>query len=49
MGGKKNKKMKLGLEKKIRSYITERENDYLSEFAYKNEDGLRRKQSEELT
>lgn len=44
MGDKYNKKMELGLEEKIKSYIAERENNYLSEFAYKNEDGLRRKQ-----
>lgn len=44
MGDKYNKKMKLELEEKIKSYITRREKDYLSEFAYKNEDGLRRKQ-----
>jgi len=41
---KYNKKMELGLEEKIKSYIAERENNYLSEFSYKNEDGLRRKQ-----
>ena len=44
MGDKYHKKMKFELEEKIKSYITRRENDYLSEFAYKNEDGLRRKQ-----
>ena len=44
MGDKYNKKMEVGLEEKIKYYITERENNYLSEFAYKNEDGLRRKQ-----
>ena len=36
--------MEPGLEEKIKSYIEERENDYLSEFSYKNKDGLRRKQ-----
>jgi dGTPase len=44
VGDKYNKKMELGLEEKIKSHIADRENSYLSEFAYKNEDGLRRKQ-----
>ena len=44
MCDKYNKRMEPGLEEKIKSYIEGRENDYLSEFAYKNEDGSRRKQ-----